>query len=118
VQKSWAPDTIDAQGLMWSPDGRWLVVWEAPGHGHKVLLYTPDGNAFKAWGGPKGGSAQETDDIALGPGVKLMRFSADSRYLAIGDSSRRICIFETTALCETIKLHHPTTIVPQDTLQV
>ena len=25
LRLSWAPDTIDAQGILWSPDGKWLV---------------------------------------------------------------------------------------------
>lgn len=117
LQRSWSPDTIDAQGVVWSPDGKWLVTWESAAHGHKVLFYTPDGNLFKTWSGPQ--SLVPADaDIPLGPGVRLLDFSADAINLVIGDSSRRICIINMTSVTESLRLLHPNTIVPTDTLQV
>lgn len=116
VQRSWYPDTIDAQGLMWSPDGRWLVTWEAAGHGHKVLFYTPDGNLFKIWSGPQ----DLTDDahVKLGAGVRLLECSADGRSLAIADCSKRVCMLNMTCASEAVRFNHPGSIVPTDTLQV
>ncbi|KAL1963887.1 hypothetical protein VTN77DRAFT_7693 [Rasamsonia byssochlamydoides] len=43
--------TVDAQGLKWSPDGRWIAVWEAASAGTKVLIYTADGQLFRAYTG-------------------------------------------------------------------
>lgn len=117
VQRSWFPDTADAQGLVWSPDGKWLVTWEAAAHGHKVLFYTSDGNLFKAWSGPQILVAADAD-IKLGPGVKLLAFSADARLLAIGDSSRRICILTMASVTESLRLQHPNSIAPTEILQV
>ncbi|CAN8096688.1 unnamed protein product [Discula destructiva] len=117
LQRSWAPDTIDAQGLLWSPDGKWLVTWESAAHGHKVLFYTPDGNLFKSWSGPQPVAAADAD-IPLGPGVRLVEFSADANSLAIADNSRRICIINMTSVSESLRLSHPTTIVSTGTLQV
>ncbi|CAK7240114.1 MAG: hypothetical protein STHCBS139747_001551 [Sporothrix thermara] len=51
----WEPDTLDAQGLVWSPDGHWLTVWESPAHGRKILFYTPDGHLYKTWTGAASG---------------------------------------------------------------
>lgn len=117
VQRSWSPDTIDAQGLIWDPDGQWLLTWEAPAHGHKVLFYTADGNLLKTWSGPRPLVAAD-GDVRLGPGVKLLEFSADARRLAIGDSSRRICVLEMASVTESLRLQHPNSIAPTDTLQV
>ncbi|KAL1874260.1 hypothetical protein Daus18300_003624 [Diaporthe australafricana] len=117
VQRSWSPDTIDAQGLIWDPDGQWLLTWEAPAHGHKVLFYTADGNLLKTWSGPRPLVAADSD-VRLGPGVKLLEFSADARRLAIGDSSRRICVLEMASITESLRLQHPNSIAPTDTLQV
>ncbi|KAJ4425070.1 hypothetical protein N0V82_000352 [Gnomoniopsis sp. IMI 355080] len=117
LQRSWSPDTIDAQGVVWSPDGRWLVTWESAAHGHKVLFYTPDGNLFKTWSGPQPLVPADAD-IPLGPGVRLLDFSADATNLVIGDSSRRICIINMTSVTESLRLLHPNTIVSTDTLQV
>ena len=117
LRLSWAPDTIDAQGVLWSPDGRWLVVWESPALGHKVIFYTADGHLFKSWTGPAN-PAPEDKDYALGAGVKLVRFSADGHRLSIGDCSKSISMFDMTTAMEGLRLQHPTTIMPRDTLQV
>lgn len=117
LQRSWSPDTIDAQGLVWSPDGKWLAAWESAAHGHKILFYTPDGNLFKTWSGPR--ALVPTDvEAKLGPGVRLLAFSADARCLAIGDSSRRICMMNMASVTESLRLQHPNGIVPTDSLQV
>lgn len=117
AQRSWSPDTVDAQGLIWDPDGHWLLTWEALAHGHKVLFYSPDGNLLKTWSGPQPLVAADSD-LRLGPGVKLLEFSADARRLAIGDSSRRICILDMASVTESLRLQHPNSIAPTDTLQV
>jgi WD40 repeat protein len=117
LQRSWAPDTIDAQALAWSPDGRWLVVWDSPAHGHRVLFYTSDGHAFKTWSGPANPSLEDRD-YPLGAGVKSIEFSADARYLAIGDSSRSVSLLSMASVTETIRLRHPKTLVPKETVQV
>jgi hypothetical protein len=117
LQRSWAPDTIDAQGLTWSPDGRWLVVWDSASQGHKMIFYTSDGHVFKTWTGPAN-PLPEDRDYALGAGVKSIQFSADSRHLAIGDCSRSVCIISMASVTETLRLRHPKTLVPRETLQV
>jgi WD40 repeat protein len=117
LQRSWAPDTVDAQGLAWSSDGRWLVVWDSPAHGHRVLFYTSDGHVFKTWSGPAN-PLPEDRDYVLGAGVKSIQFSADARYLAVGDSSKSVCLLNMTSVTETMRLRHPKTLVPRETLQV
>lgn len=117
LQRSWSPDTIDAQGIVWSADGKWLVAWESAAHGHKVLFYTPDGNLLKTWSGPR--ALVPTDvEAKLGPGVRLLALSPDARCLAIGDSSRRICMMNMAYVTESLRLQHPNNLVPTDSLQV
>ncbi|KAL4909932.1 S25 ribosomal protein-domain-containing protein [Aspergillus multicolor] len=43
--------TVDAQGLKWSPDGRWIAIWEAASAGTKVLIFTADGQFFRSYTG-------------------------------------------------------------------
>lgn len=117
LQRSWCPETVDAQGIVWSPDGKWLVTWDSAAHGHKILFFTPDGNLFKTWSGPQPLVPVDAE-TKLGPGVRLLEFSADAKNLAICDSSRRICILNMATVTESLRLHHPNTIVPEDTLQV
>jgi len=131
VQRSWSPDATDAQGLRWSPDGRWLVAWESPSQGHRVLFFTPDGHPFRTWAGPREGAAATAAtspaggtaaaaardggaDPTLGAGVKLVEFSPDGRRLAVADSSRRLCIFDLASVSEAMRLQHPATVVPRD----
>lgn len=117
LHRSWAPDTIDAQGIVWSPDGRWLIVWESAAHGHKLLFYTSDGHIFRTWSGPANPPV-EFKDYAAGSGIKTVQFSADARCLAIGDQSRSIYMFAMSSVTETMRFQHPSSLVPQDTLQV
>lgn len=117
LQRSWYPEIVDAQGIVWSSDGKWLVTWESAAHGHKILFFTPDGNLFKTWSGPQPLVPADAE-TKLGPGVRLLEFSADAQNLAICDGSRRICIMKMTSVTESLRLHHPSSIVPKDTLQV
>lgn len=61
--------TVDAQGLKWSPDGRWIAVWDVASAGTKVLIFTADGQAFRTYTGPAG-----VDD-SLDLGVKQIEWS-------------------------------------------
>ncbi|KAH6624633.1 hypothetical protein B0J18DRAFT_184525 [Chaetomium sp. MPI-SDFR-AT-0129] len=117
LQRSWAPDTIDAQALAWSPDGRWLVLWDSPAHGHKILFYTSDGHVFKSWSGPAN-PLPEDRDYAMGAGARSVEFSVDARYLAVGDFSRSVCVLSMASVTETMRLRHPKTLMPKDTLQI
>lgn len=45
--------TVDAQGLKWSPDGRWLAVWDTASNGTRVSIYTADGQFLRTYTGPK-----------------------------------------------------------------
>jgi hypothetical protein len=117
VMRSWCPDTIDAQGVCWSADGRWLVVWESPSQGHRICVYTADGHLFKCWNGPVHIS-EEDSDISLGAGIKLWDWSRDGALVAVGDYSRRVTIFSAPSFTETTSLFHTTTVKPAESLQV
>ena len=117
VSRSWVPDTVDAQGVAWSPDGRWLAVYESASQGHKVLVYTADGHLYKVWNGPVS-VLEEEDDAALGAGVKLFDWDRTGTCIAVGDFSRRVTLLTTPLFTESINLIHPTAITPGKSLQV
>jgi hypothetical protein len=117
VRRSWWPDTIDAHGICWSADGRWLVVWESSSQGHKILVYTADGHLFKTWNGPVPIS-EEDSDIALGAGIKVFDWSRNGAFVAVGDYSRRVTILSAPSFTETTSLLHTTTVKPAESLQV
>ncbi|KAI1393698.1 uncharacterized protein F4822DRAFT_424161 [Hypoxylon trugodes] len=117
IERSWYPDTVDAQGLAWTPDGRWLVVWESSSQAPRVLFYTSDGHIFKDWCGPP---PHASDDMNLkyGTGVRAVTLSPDGRLAAVTNGSTCICILNMPSMVETMRLHHPQVAQPKDTLQV
>ncbi|KAI1777634.1 hypothetical protein F4818DRAFT_456751 [Hypoxylon cercidicola] len=117
LERSWFPDTIDAQGLAWTPDERWLVVWESSAQAPRVLFYTPDGHIFKDWRGPLQRASQDMG-LQSGAGVRTVTISPDSRYAAIANGSTCLCIVNMPSMAEAMRLRHPPVIHPRDTLQV
>lgn len=116
VQRSWTPDTEDAQALTWTSNGRWLVVTESASQGHKLLFYTADGQLFKTWAGPSG-FATDTKDYEMGAGIKVCDLNSDSTRAAVGDHTRDVYVLDITAVTDLSRLQHPTSLVPRDTLQ-
>ncbi|KAJ5099991.1 hypothetical protein N7532_006992 [Penicillium argentinense] len=97
--------TFDAQGLKWSPDGRWIAVWDAASSGTKVLIFTADGQLFRTYTGPS--EVDESFDL----GVKLIEWSPAgnvraSDILAIGKVNGNIDLLRTrTFSCSTTLSH-------------
>lgn len=117
VLRSWQPDTVDAQGLVWTPDGRWLVMWESAAQGHKILFYTPDGHLFKTWSGPSPVEAED-EHYDLGAGVRVCQLSPDGARMAVCDYTRTVRVIDTKTATESMRLDHPTAITPRETVQV
>jgi WD40 repeat protein len=78
----------DAQGAKWSPDGKWIVLWDTPSAGHRVFVYTADGNLYRMYSG-------EHDGDIEGLGVKTVEWSPKGDYLAIGGHDKRITLLST-----------------------
>lgn len=112
VVRSWAADTVDAQGINWTTDGGWLLLWESPAHGHRLCVYTPDGDLFRTL------DAESLSLSDLSPGIRLCQSSPDSALAALGDHSRTATIVTAGTWRRSLSLEHPSTIVPKDTLQV
>ena len=85
--------TVDAQGIKWSPDGKWLVIWDASSSGYKVLIYTADGHLFRTFVG-----GQDANTIGLG--VKTVEWSPTGVILAIGDYNDCITLLGRTTVGE------------------
>lgn len=115
LQRSWYPETIDAQTVCWSPDGQWLLLWESPAHGWRIFLYTPDGQLVRTVQRDK---KEPEQDLNLQPGIRICHFSPDKETLAVGDYSRKVSILNTTTWRQSLALVHPSTVSPSETLQV
>ena len=77
--------TVDAQDLQWSPDSRWLAIWDSTSSGYKVLIYTADGNLFRTFSG-----GQDIDSVGLG--VRTVGWSPKADFLAVGDYDDRVTL--------------------------
>ena len=101
ILKSVALGTTDAQGMKWSPDGKWLAVWEAASIAYKVYIYTADGNLYRVYSGnnSEGGAGGEglapaaVDEQVMG--IRSIEWSPKGDYLAIGDHARRVTLLNT-----------------------
>jgi WD40 repeat protein len=82
--------TLDAQGLKWSPDGRWLAIWDTPSAGPRVWIFTADGNLFRSWS--TAGSEEEGGEQL---GVKSLDWCPNSRFLAIGAFDGKVTVLGT-----------------------
>ena len=96
--------TVDAQGVKWSPDGRWLVIWDAASSGYRVAIYTTDGHLFRTYEG-----GQTSDNIGLG--VKSVAWHPNTAFLAVGDYEEHVTllgqnIVSRRQLCAPITLTH------------
>ncbi|RDA90680.1 hypothetical protein CP533_4664 [Ophiocordyceps camponoti-saundersi (nom. inval.)] len=115
VTRSWSPDTVDAQALSWTPDGRWLFLWDSPAHGHRLSVYTADGQHFRTVDASSLALGQKS---ALELGVKTCQLCPNSEFCAVGDYSRAVTLLTTRSWRQAMRLLHPPTIVPSDTVQV
>ena len=88
---SFALGTVDAQGLKWSPDGRWLVTWEVASAGYNVLLYTPDGHLYTTYSG-----GQDLDHPGLG--VRNVEWDPSGRFLAVASYENHVTLLSTTTV--------------------
>lgn len=117
VIRSWHAETTDAQGIAWSPDGKWIVVVESSAHGHGLAVYTADGHLYKFWRGPSF-LLDEDRDFSLGAGIKTFEWSPTGSHIAIADYSQRVAVLATPSFKEWMNVVHVTTVKPTDTLQV
>ncbi|KAF7897550.1 hypothetical protein EAF00_005778 [Botryotinia globosa] len=117
VIRSWLPETIDAQEITWSPDGKWITICESASQGHKLLLYTADGHLYKVWNGPTP-ILEEEKDIALGAGIKMIEWSPTGTHIAISDFSRKVVLLAAPAFAESMLLSHVPSVNPTDTLHI
>jgi len=76
--------TMDAQGLKWSPCGRWIAVWDSASSGYKVLIYTADGHLFRTREKP-----------CEGLGIKTVEWSPASEFLVVGSYDGKISFLST-----------------------
>lgn len=87
--------TVDAQGLKWSPDGKWIVVWDAASGGTKILIYTADGQHFRTYTGRN--DVDNTHDLGTRcvEWAPLVQRQQNCEFLAVGKYDGTIDVLNT-----------------------
>ena len=96
--------TIDAAGLKWSRDGRWLVIWDAPSTGYNLCIYTADGHLYRTIIRESSKDAREWSLEGLG--IKSVEWVPGTEWLAVGGWDRRVRILSTRTFAPVVFLDH------------
>lgn len=103
--------SADAQGLKWSPDGRWLAVWDTPSMGTKLFIYSADGHLYRTYAG-------ESNDAVEGLGIKTLEWSPRGDFLAVGGYNERVTLLSTrTVSLKAFTFHMDTDLILNSSLQ-
>ena len=76
---------VDAQEVVWSPDGAWLAIRDTASCGYRILIYTPDGHLYKI-------CTKDASVPDITRGSKCLQWSPSTRFLAIGDNDNEVMI--------------------------
>jgi len=98
VVGSFSVPMVDAQGVQWSGDGRWLGAWEAAGAGFKVVVFTADGHLYRCYEGGGGDGEGDGAGEVGGLGVRGIEWSPRGDYLAVAGYDGRVTLLGTTTV--------------------
>lgn len=96
--------TIDARGLSWSPDSRWIAVLDTTHADSSLLILTPDGYKYRSY--PATQASEEGADL----GIKAVTWSADSSVLAVSRYDHTMTLLNTRTFTPNATIEHSTTI--------
>ncbi|KAK2595773.1 hypothetical protein QQS21_006599 [Conoideocrella luteorostrata] len=119
ITRSWHPDAIDAQGVQWSPDGQWIIAWDAPVQGRRLFVYTSDGQHYRTLSTsqlmPDPNEDPESD---MELGIRNCHFSSNAELCVVRDHSRGAIVLQVGIWRSMMRLWHPAAATPSETLQV
>ncbi|CAG8698597.1 11479_t:CDS:10, partial [Ambispora leptoticha] len=92
--KHFQVDTVDLENLAWSPDGRYIAIWDKC-IDYKVLIYTPDGRR-----------QQSFSAYNMGLGVKTAVWAPSSQFLAVGSYDQKIRFLNHYTWTPTLEFTH------------
>ena len=100
----WPTDTVDLENLCWSPDGRFIAVWESHME-YKIIIYYPDGRLVSSY------SAYD-----FGLGIKSVTWSPSSQFLVVGSYDQKVRFLNYYTWKPLIEYSHPNNITATDVL--
>ncbi|KAK6441137.1 hypothetical protein LTR95_002634 [Oleoguttula sp. CCFEE 5521] len=102
---STALDTVDANSLSWSPDGKWLAVLDAAYARPSLVIFTQSGHRFREYP-----PVNESKDEFVGLLVKAITWSPDSSTLAVSRYDGSVVLLNTRTFSSRAIIEHSTTI--------
>ncbi|KAI1310189.1 WD repeat-containing protein wrap73 [Mortierella claussenii] len=110
----------DVEGIVWSPDGRYLVLWENPILDFKMAVYTMDGRCVGSYGILPETEGSSSDSQHSGPaglssggatggggmGVKSVCWHPGSKLLALGGYDQKIRLLNHLTWKSILEFHH------------
>ncbi|KAJ3304502.1 WD repeat-containing protein wrap73 [Kappamyces sp. JEL0829] len=104
LQKRFPIDTGDVHDLAWSPDGRFIAVWDSWLH-FKVLLYRPDGRLAGSYTAADFDATQPSSSICLG--IKKIEWSPSAQFLAVGSFDQKCRLLNHYTWKPLLEFDHP-----------
>jgi len=87
---SWEPKIIDAQGIKWSPTGKWLVIWDAASMGFNVLIATAEARLLRTYS-----SDFYWSEELRGLGARMVECDREGCWLAIAGYNQWVTVLNT-----------------------
>lgn len=92
---SWEPKTIDAQGIKWSPTGRWLVIWDAASMGFNVLIATAEARLLRTYS-----SDFYWSEELRGLGARMAECDRNGYWLAVAGYNQWVTVLNTNVVSD------------------
>jgi WD40 repeat protein len=93
---------VDLENLSWSPDGRFIAVWESSME-YKIVIYYPDGRLVSSY------SAYD-----FGLGIKSVTWSPSSQFLVVGSYDQKVRFLNYYTWKPLIEFLHPVNLTAAD----
>ncbi|CAO3700242.1 unnamed protein product [Rhizopus stolonifer] len=101
--ESFEVGTVDLENIKWSPDSSCLAVWDNCLY-NTLIIYRPDGYICATYNG-----------YEFGLGIKMVNWSQNGKFLAIGNHDQTIHLLSTMSWNLITVLEHPSVLNNQTT---
>ncbi|KAI9137159.1 quinon protein alcohol dehydrogenase-like superfamily [Paraphysoderma sedebokerense] len=103
--KHFQVDTTDLEDISWSPDGRFIAVWNSLLE-YQIHIYHPDGRLVKSYSP----YPNDQNGQCMGLGIKSVKWSPSSQFVAVGSFDQKARLLNHYTFNPTIELSHSSTV--------